>query len=88
MTPQILDVGGKLIRNDRKEKGRGNFTPLSINSSPYLNLVVAVYRQAIKDADENDLRAFDFLMRDPYGVLSDEMKGGLVKRYANKRRFF
>lgn len=88
MTPVILDVGGKLIRNERKEKGRGNFTPLLVNSSPYLNLVVAVYRQAIKDADENDSRAFDFLMRDPYGVLSDEMKGGLVKRYANKRRFF
>ncbi len=88
MTPTIIDIEGKLITFDRKEKGRGNFTPLSINSSPYMNLTAAIYRQAIKDADENDLGAFDFLMKDPYGVLSDEMKGGLVKRYANKRRFF
>lgn len=86
MTAVIIDQDEKLLNFCKK--GRGNFTPLSINSSPYLLLVVAVYRQAIKDADENDSRAFDFLMKDPYGVLSDEMKGGLVKRYANKRRFF
>lgn len=49
----------------------------------FINLLYAIYLQAIEDAKDGSLPAYNFLQKDPYGFLSDGEKDE-VKRLCKR----
>lgn len=78
----------------------GRFTPSPSVEENYVELLYAIYEQAVEDikhpilcernriGEKERVRAdaYFFLMKDPYGVMTDEMKGGIELLYERYKR--
>lgn len=62
------------------------------DSSPFVNLVYAIYQQALTDLREFPVRshecitAYKFLISDPYGVLPDDAIEHIKKEIKERRK--
>ena len=78
----------------------GRFTPSPSVEENYEALLYAIYEQAVEDikhpilcernriGEKERVRAdaYYFLLKDPYGVMTDEMKGGIKELYERYKR--